>query len=465
LGQPTKLHAEDAAEASPSSVRPLNIVLFVTDDQSPTLGCYGDPIAKTPHVDRLAADGTRFTHAFATTASCSPSRAVILSGLHGHATGQYGLEHAQHHYRSFEQLVSLPVRLSKAGYLTARAGKYHVAPEKVYQFEVAVPGGHGPVALADNCRQIFVQHDRPFFLYFCTTDPHRSQHYGPPPHRANLFGNPPQDTFPGVDEVKYRPEDVPVPPFLPDNDITRAELAEYYQSQSRIDQSLGRLVSLLKETGQYDSTAIIFTSDHGMAFPGAKTTTYEPGLRVPLVVRSPLAQRRGVVNQALVSLVDLTPTILDAAGVSAPDGDFHGRSFWPILESENPKGWDQIFAAHNLHEATMYYPMRAVRDRRYKLIWNLAHPLSFPFASDLWDSPTWQHVFRQGPQAMYGVRTVNAYQHRPQFELYDLQEDPHEANNLADSAEHEQLLAEMKQRLQQFTANTKDPWHLKWNRE
>jgi N-sulfoglucosamine sulfohydrolase len=457
--------AENLGEAPTSNTLPLNIVLFVTDDQSPTLGCYGDPVAKTPHVDQLAAEGTRFTHAFATTASCSPSRSVILSGLHGHATGQYGLEHAKHHFRSFDQLVSLPVRLSEAGYLTARAGKYHVAPERVYRFDVAVPSGRGPVDLANNCRKVIEQEDRPFFLYFCTTDPHRSQHFGPAPHRPNLFGNQPRDSFPGVDEVKFRPEDVPVPSFLPDNAITRAELAQYYQSQSRIDQTLGRLISLLKETGQYDRTTIIFTSDHGMAFPGAKTTTYEPGLRVPLVVRSPLAQRRGVVNQALVSLVDLTPTILDAAGLSPRDGDFHGRSFWSILESTEPEGWDQVFAAHNLHEATMYYPMRALRDRRYKLIWNLAHPLSFPFASDLWDAPTWQHVYRQGPQAMYGVRTVEAYQHRPQFELYDLQEDPHEARNLADSAEHEQLLVDMQSKLRQFTEKTKDPWHLKWTRE
>ncbi|MEX1225096.1 MAG: sulfatase/phosphatase domain-containing protein, partial [Pirellulales bacterium] len=258
----------------------------------------------------------------------------------------------------------------------------------------------------------------------------------------------------------------PVPAFLPDNEVTRAELAQYYQSVSRIDQGLARLVELLKEAGVYDNTLIIFTADHGMAFPGAKTNVYEPALQVPFVVRHPRAQQRGVVNNALLNFVDLTPTLLDAAGAKPPANvKFHGRSFLDIIDQAKPEGWDEINASHTFHEITMYYPMRVVRDRRYKLIWNIAHPLPYPFASDLWASPTWQYVYAQGPDALFGRRTVAAYIQRPEFELYDLQEDPHEAVNLAKDEAHAERLTQMKARIQAFQKRTDDPWELKWRYE
>ena len=117
-----------------------NIVLIVTDDQSPDAGCYGNQVIQTPHLDKLAEDGVTLTNAFCTTASCSASRSVILTGLHNHANGHYGHEHAYHHFSSFQQVKSLPVLLKQAGYRTARSGKYHVAPETVYQFDQALKG-------------------------------------------------------------------------------------------------------------------------------------------------------------------------------------------------------------------------------------------------------------------------------------------------------------------------------------
>jgi N-sulfoglucosamine sulfohydrolase len=447
-----------------------NVVLFVTDDQGQDAGCYGNPVIKTPNLDALAADGTRFTHAYCTTASCSPSRSVILTGLFNHANGQYGLEHARHHFRSFENVKSLPVRLSKAGYRTARIGKFHVAPETVYRFDEKRPGNpRNPVAMAERCRELIeAASDRPFFLYFCTADPHRGGGVADEiAGRPDRFGNRPLgQSYPGVEPVHYDPAEVIVPPFLPDTTACRGELAQYYESVSRADAGLGRLIEILKRAGKYDETLIIYIADNGIPFPGAKTTAYEPGLRLPCVVRNPKARKQGVVSRAMVSWVDITPTILDFASVEpAGNGELHGRSFLPILEEEQPTGWNEVFASHTFHEVTMYYPMRVVRSGRHKLIWNIAHGLPFPFASDLWNSATWQDAYRGGENAPYGKRTIKSFVQRPQFELFDLERDPDELHNLATEEQHSQILTNMKGKLKDFQRRTEDPWLLKWERE
>ncbi|HVX63345.1 MAG TPA: sulfatase [Pirellulales bacterium] len=444
-----------------------NVVLFVTDDQSPDAGCYGNAAIKTPNMDRLAADGTRLDFAFCTTASCSASRSVILTGLFNHANAQYGHEHSYHHFRTYDNVKSLPVLLGAAGYRTARIGKYHVGPEAVYHFDRFLPGNaRSPVAMAENCREFINADDsKPFFLYFCTADPHRSgDQVDSVPEKPNAFGNRPQG-YPGVTPVHYDPQDVIVPPFLPDTPACRAELAQYYESVSRVDQGLGRLVEILQKAGKYDDTMILFISDHGMAFPGAKTNVYEPGLRSPCIVRRPKQRERGGASKAMVSWIDITPTILDFAGALDEKHKFHGRSFLRAIDEQQPAGWDEIYASHTFHEITMYYPMRVVRTRRHKLIWNLAHPLPFPFASDLWAAPTWQDVYRRGTDAFYGPRTVQAYLQRPQFELFDLESDPHEAKNLAGDPEYAELLAELKGQLKAFQKRTSDPWLLKWDYE
>jgi len=452
-----------------------NIVLMVADDHGlEGVGCYGNPVIKTPNLDRLAAEGVRFTHAFCTTASCSASRSVILTGLYNHANGQYGHEHSYHHFVSFENIKSLPVLLTEAGYRTARIGKFHVAPENIYKFEAALPGdSRSSVGMAENCKDFIAAKDsRPFFLYFCTSDPHRGGGRADDlPYKPDRFGNRPKG-YPGVKEVKYDPKDVVVPPFLPDIPQCRAELAQYYQSVSRLDQGIGRLLEILRDTGKYDDTLIIYISDNGIAFPGAKTTLYEPGMNLPCIVRSPWQKKRGTVCEAMITWADLAPTILDFAGALSGKTKFHGRSFKSVLHEQDLKGWpasrmagwDEIYASHTFHEITMYYPMRVVRGQRYKLIWNIAHGLSYPFASDLWDSSTWQATLQSGAK-YYGKRTVEAYLHRPEFELYDLQQDPDELWDLADSPEHAKVLAELKTKLKEFQSRTNDPWLIKWQHE
>ena len=424
-----------------------NVLLYVVDDHgTDDAGCYGNPVIKTPGLDALARDGTRFTHAFCTTASCSASRSVILTGLQNHATGQYGHEHRYNHFVSFPNIKSLPVLLAEADYRTASAGKYHVAPEEVYHFQQYIKAnGRSPAQMADDCKQFIADGDkRPFFLYFCTTEPHRS------------FRREGSDTF--------DPKGVIVPPYLPDTPACREELAEYYGSVQRADKGLLRLIEILKETGRWNDTLIIYISDNGIAFPGAKTTLYDPGMRLPCVVRNPYANRKSIVTDAMITWADITPTILDFAGALPDKPDFHGRSFLPVLEQQHPHRWDEIYASHTFHEITMYYPMRVVRTRRYKLIWNIAHKLDYPFASDLYASATWQDILKRG-EKVYGKRTVDAYIHRPKFELYDLQNDPHEINNLADDPSCAETLENLKRKLAGFQERTKDPWVLKWKYE
>jgi N-sulfoglucosamine sulfohydrolase len=467
-----------------------HVLLIVSDDHGLDTGAYGNPVVQTPHLDALAADGTLYTHAFATTASCSPSRSVILSGLHNHRTGQYGLSHAVHNYSSYDHVRGLPLLLEEAGYRTAMIGKYHVAPEVSYRFQRYLPGDErNPVEMAENSRAfISLQDDRPFFLHFATSDPHRSYPLeveldgsDTDALQPDLFGNVPGG-YAGITPVVYQPDQVIVPAWLPDNAATRAELAEYYQSVSRMDQGVGRLIQILREAGVYENTLILYLSDHGAAFPGAKTTVYEPGLRSPLIVRHPDVARRGVRSDALVSWVDITPTILDFAGVAPPEygqpielpelrgqvpdrHGLHGRSFLPTLEAENLPGWDEIFASHSVHEVTMYYPMRALRGRQYKLIWNLAHGLPYPFSADLWKSATWQSIHAQGPDARFGPRTVRDYIHRPEFELYHLAADPLESRNLAGEPQYAAVLAQLQEKLRSWQQRTSDPWLVKWSRQ
>jgi N-sulfoglucosamine sulfohydrolase len=442
--------ASRMAQGSEGMEQKRNILLYVVDDQgTDDAGCYGNSVIRTPGLDYLAENGTRFTHAFCTTPSCSASRSVILSGKHNHATGQYGHAHAYHHFVSFSDLKTLPVYLDQVGYRTLSAGKYHVAPKDVYDFQGYV--NHemskttSPIQMADEVRPfIAAEDDRPFFLYFCTCQPHR-------PFLRE-----------GMDPVS--PDDVIVPPYLPDSPSCRDELAKYYGSVQLADRGLLRLTEILEETGHWKDTLIIYVSDNGIAFPGAKTCLYEPGMRLPCVVRNPFAERRGVVNDAMVTWADITPTILDFAGALPEDGGFHGRSFLNALEQDHLEGWDEIHASHTFHEITMYFPMRVVRQRRFKLIWNIAHGLDYPFASDLWESTTWQAVLEDAA-AHFGKRTVDAYIHRPAWELYDLENDPDEVVNLAGDPHYTDTLDALKANLKAFQERTGDPWIVKWEHE
>ena len=238
-------------------------------------------------------------------------------------------------------------------------------------------------------------------------------------------------------------------------------MGQYYQSVSRLDQGIGRLIEILKKAGKYENTLIIYISDNGIAFPGAKTTLYEPGIRLPCIVKAP-RQKKAFVQEGLISWIDITPTILDYAKVSADTANFHGRSFKKLVELKHVKGWDEVYGSHTLHEVTMYYPMRMVRGEKYKLIYNIAHQLPFPFALDLRQSPTW---ISTNNSSHYGKRGKENYIYRPPFELYDLEKDPDELVNLSGNPVYSKILEQMKEKIKDFQKRTNDPWIYKWEWE
>ncbi len=428
---------------------PKNVLLLVSDNQNQAdCGCYGNPVVQTPHIDRLASQGVRFTEAFATTASCGPSRAVIYTGLYTHANGQYGHGHGAHTFHLRPGVRTVFQMLKEAGYHTALLGKQHVGPAEQYPFTFNPKvDSRDVIALAEaGGRFIRESGDDPFFLTIGYHDPHPTSRSG-----WGILKD-----YPGVTPVTYDPVDVIVPPWLPDQPEVREGLAGYYQQITRMDQGVGRILELLEESGRADETLVIFTSDHGSSEPGAMANHYEPGVRVPLILRTPHLKSPGSTNAGMISFVDLTPTLLDWCGVK-PRKPLHGRSFLSILDDSHSAGRDEVFLDHCFHEVTMNYPIRTLRNRRYKLIWNIAWRLEFPHPIDTLQRATWQRVVERGDEFL-GKRRVEDFLFRDEYELYDLEADPDELVNLAADPDHIAIRREMATRIDHLCRSTDDPW-------
>jgi N-sulfoglucosamine sulfohydrolase len=431
-----------------------NVVLMVADDLGRQLGCYGNKVIKTPHIDWLAAQGTRFEKGFASTASCSCSRSTLYTGLHVHQNGQYGLANRRHHFTTYDHVESSPRLMGNRDYLTAIVGKVHVGPNYVYPWDIKMESDTRDVAwVADQCASVMEQacgeQNKPFFLTVGFIDPHRDLTRGG-------FGN--EGPFDDrVKRVPYDPSDVEVPPFLSDLPGTRTELASYYESISRMDQGVGMILSHLDRLGVADDTLVIFLSDNGPPFVNSKTTLYDAGVNLPLIVRCPSMGKTDVISPNMISWVDILPTILDYTSSSDDDGGANpgpnverlGRSILPILTetSELPE-WSRVYGSHTFHEVTNYWPTRYIRDRRYKYHRNMAWRLDFPFAADIYGSLSWEDIRnappvptnggssgeggQAEPQKMIGNRPLRSFFFRPPEELYDLSADPYEVHNLID---------------------------------
>ena len=425
-----------------------NVVLLIADDLGMQVGCYGDRAAKTPNIDELAKAGTRFTHGFASVSSCSPSRAAILTGLPTHQSGQYGLAHADHNFYSFRNVQSIPRLLRPAGYRTGVIAKLHVQPADVYPWDAEIrANGRNGAAIATQAKK-FIEEcgDKPFFLLCGFTDPHRAKR-----------GFDSQAPLKGMPTFTFDPKALPLPYFIPDQPEARADLADYYGSSSRLDFGVGAVLRVLKETKREADTLVIFLSDNGIPFPGAKTTLYDPGVLLPLVIRAP--DGKAAVNKAMVSWTGIAPTVLDWAGVKAPAA-MRGKSLLPLLGREDGPDRDVVYGSHQFHEVTMYYPMRMVRTRTHKLIVNLAHELPVPSASDLYNSDTWQGILRRN-DTMVGKRPRQMFEHRPREELFDLAKDPDELKNVAGDAAYADVLKDLRTKLKAWQVATKDPWLVK----
>ncbi len=432
-----------AASAPGTEQRP-NIVLIISEDNGPHFGCYGDPYAQTPNLDRLASQGVRFERAYITQAGCSQSRSSILTGLYPHQNGQLGL--ATWGYRLYrEDTPSLPRSLKAAGYRTGRIGKLHVNPESAFPCDLQeIPGGNFArkhlAAYAQHAERFFKADARPFFLHINYPEAHD-------PFLKQVDGLPKQPLT-GTDVQS-------LPCFGIDPPELRQLMADYYNCLSRLDSLIGDLLAALDRSGKAGNTLIIYLGDHGPDLLRGKRSSYEGGTRVPLIIRWP-DKARPQVRAELVSTIDLMPTLLAISGATAVP-NLPGQSLVPLLAGERPAWRDTVFTEFHTHAARAnFFPQRAAHGQRYKLIENLLPDEANPDMEKI--DKELPFVASAVAAARPEVRAAYELQQRPpRFELYDLQTDPCEFHNLAASAAHAAQLANLKQRLLAWREQTRDP--------
>ncbi len=430
--------------AKPERPRP-NILLIVSEDNGPELGCYGDPYARTPILDKLAADGVRFQNAYVVQAGCSQSRAGYLTGLYPHQNGQIGL--ATWKFRMYREDTPNIVRsLKEAGYRTGIIGKLHVNPESAFPFDVKkLPSANfSRKRLGDyakHAEDFFKAGDRPFFLSVNYPDAHRPF--------IRQVGGLPRRPLTGAD-VK------PLAYFGLDTPQLRAVTADYYNCLSRLDSLIGDLLAVLRRSGKAKNTLIVYIGDHGADMLRGKRTSYEGGVRIPLIVAWPGEAKPEQVRKELVSTVDLMPTMLAAAGVK-PIAGSPGRSLLPLLRGEEAPWRQYLFTEYHTHSAHNFYPQRTVRNARYKLIENL-----MPGQCNPGCDYTIKRFFAGLPPTIEAAPEPvrGSYQRMkmpPRYELYDLERDPHEFRNLASDAAHAKVLADLGEQLTAWRVRTNDP--------
>lgn len=420
-----------------------NILLIISEDNGPELGCYGEPYVQTPHLDRLAAEGVRFERAYVPQAGCSQSRAAYLTGLYPHQNGQIGL--ATWKFTMYSESTPNLVRsLKAAGYRTGIIGKLHVSPKSAFPFDFKkiTTSNFARKKLKDyaaEAKQFINASDQPFLLSVNYPDPHR-------PFTKKVGGLPKEPLeAKDVKPFAYFGKGVDTPEL-------REQVANYYNCMSRLDSLVGDLLQVLDESGKSDNTLIVYFGDHGADLLRGKRTSYEGGVRVPLIIK--WGERWKAVRPELVSTIDLMPTLLEVAGAE-PVPNLPGRSLIPLLGNQTKEWRTHLFTEFHIHSGHNYYPQRTVRNERFKLIQNLmpgqVNP-GYDFTINR---------FFEGLQAAIDASPVaGAYalmRQPPEFELYDLKNDPFEFRNLADDSRHGNTISELQRRLVDWRKATKDP--------
>jgi N-sulfoglucosamine sulfohydrolase len=422
-----------------------NILLIVSEDNGQELGCYGEPYVQTPNLDQLASEGVLFKNAYVAQAGCSQCRASFLTGLYPHQNGQIGL--ATWKFRMYDENTPNIVRsLKKAGYRTGIIGKLHVNPESAFPFDFSAisSANFDRKKLGDyakEAKRFMTDGEAPFFLSVNYPDAHRpftTQVGGLP--KVPLTGN----------EVK------PLSYFAIDNAELRQQTADYYNCMSRLDTLIGELLISLEETGKSENTIIVYFGDHGADLLRGKRTSYEGGTRIPLIVKWPGNAKENLVSNNLVTLIDLVPTLLEITGAD-PIPDLPGHSLLPLLQGKAPNWRKYLFTEYHIHSAHNYYPQRTVRDEHFKLIQNLMPGVENPGYA-FTNNRFFDGLMETIQSAKEPVRSAYLNMEKPPaFELYDLQADPKELQNLADVPAYAHKLSRLQKELQAWRESTNDP--------
>lgn len=423
----------------------LNFVFIIGDDISgEDLGCYGNPGIRTPNVDRLAAEGLRFTNAYVTTSSCSPSRCSILTSRYPH-----NLETASELHGVLPEGVTMfPKLLRDAGYYTAQSGKSHFGTDSdifngpaVAAFDVGGDGARGDLSGGHGGENQWIARlrgrpmEKPFLMWFASHDAHRNWD---------------ADSFVGIN----RPEDVRVPPYLIDTPETRIDLAHYYDEITRLDYFVGEVMRELARQKVLDHTVVIVMADNGRPFPHSKTQLYEDGIKPPLIIRWPAGIPRPARVDSLVSSIDIAPTILELAGLPCP-ATFQGVSLVPLLHDPKATVRDFVFAEHNWHNFQAH--VRMVRRGDSVYLRNAWPDLPQPGASDTFYNPSADALKAARARGELTELQANVFlQPRPAEEFFDLAADPGQTKNLAGSGNPPADLIKLRAALTRWTEETGD---------
>ncbi len=442
--------------ASVSHAQHPNVLLIVSEDNGPELGCYGDPYARTPHLDRLGSEGIRFNRAFVPQSGCSQSRASFLTGLYPHQHGQIGL--ATWGFELYrEKTANLPRILKAAGYRTGLIGKLHINPASAFPFDMhEITGANFQRKnlgdYADSAGSFINADDAPFFLSVNYPDPH-------------------DPWIRQVDGLPMNPlskSDVQVMSYMGiDSPEFRDMVADYYNCISRLDSLIGNLLQVLDESGKADDTIVIYIGDHGADMLRGKRTCYEGGLGIPMLIRWP-GKIVPQVRDDLVTTLDLMPTLILATGAQPIEG-LPGSALQPLFRSGSVSWRTHCFAEYHTHAAAPnYFPQRSVRGDRYKLIESLLpdtiHPDYDKTIEKLHGDYNGQNyggtldlhaVIDAAPP---NVKAAYALMRSPpRYQLYDLQVDPFEMTNLAEHPEYVEIRDDLSGRLSQWRRETNDP--------
>jgi len=439
----------------------LNILFLLVDDLAyNSIGSFGCPVNDiTPNIDRLAEEGMRFTNAFNNTAVCQPCRQSWLTGLYPHNNGAEGLEPID------ETITTLPELLKKAGYINGILGKeiHHQPTEKFFWDFIPFKTEKDSVWRNGNSRNpaLFYEYSKRFFelakkenksFFFSVNshDPHRP-FAGSAIDSAAWGGN-----MPPITRI-YKPEDVATFGYLPDIPDVRKEVAQYYNSVHRGDESIGAVLKALEESGLKDNTLVIFLSDHGAAFPFSKSQCYLNSTKTPLIIRWPGKTESGSVDdEHLISGIDFMPTILDAVGIKmAPDMD--GVSFLPILLKDKYNGRPYVFNTYYQIFAKIRYPMRSIQDKEFGYIYNFWSDGTRKMTGDATGGITWKAMIKAAETDPEIAKRVELFRHRVKEEFYDLKNDPDALKNLIDDAAYSGKINEFRERMLQSMKQYNDP--------
>lgn len=395
-----------------------NVLVFIPHDLGDFLGCYGHQDVKSPNLDSLASEGVRFSSYFTAAPECTPSRAGMYTGLYTHQNGLMGLCHRGWEFS--HDTVHLAERLKEGGYRTRLFGLQHETHGDVsrlgYEEHLSADDRHAPVVCS--AFEEFLESPEaeagPWYSSVGFFDVHR----------------------PWPDRTSFELADIDLPHYLPDTPEVRKDYAWFYQNILEMDEAIGRVLDTLERRGLADNTIVIFTTDHGSPFPRAKSTYYDAGIRIPLIMRYPAAAggAGGIVRNELLSNLDFTPTILDLCGIPVPEG-LEGRSFSPLLAGGDYTEREAIFGA--LYYDAYYDPIHCVRTRRHKYIRSFAVAPSEAAGADpevlaRHETGSWIRADDSDVQNSDTWRALasTSWPVPPAEELYDLESDPFEERNL-----------------------------------